>query len=146
MYVIYGGRSHLVIPSSGVTSTSPPSALPVQRRCLLGPRWHPYIWRQRFPSINGMTLGSLHSRKNSRLTSPTYTTLKLVQSISVFELYLRASYHLLPLLNTFHFPLRSALAEDHSKYLSPTLFLMGLSLDCPPSISTIATSVGSLHS
>src|SRR6266702_467345 len=102
MSVINGARLHSIYPSSGVTSISPPSVRPARLRYLLGPGWHPYIWRQIFPYFAGTMLGSVHSNKNSRLTSPTYATFALAQILSCFAGHLKHSLHLLPFSNTFH--------------------------------------------
>src|SRR6266571_5087836 len=147
MSVTTGVRLHSINPSSGVTSISPPSILPARPRSSLGRRWHPYIWRQGFPPVTGTMLDLVHSKKNSRRVSPTYTTLPLVQNTSTFARHSKDLYRLLPLSNTFRFPVRDTGTEqDLPKYLSLTLFSMAPPLDSLTSSSAIATSVGSHHS
>src|SRR6266702_1414183 len=146
MSVINGARLHSIYPSSGVTSISPPSVRPARLRYLLGPGWHPYIWRQGFPYIAGTVLGLVHSKMNSRLTSPIYATLTLAQNPFIFARHSKDSYHLLPLSNTFHCPMGNTGPEHYREYPSLTHSSTAPPLGSLGSNSATTTSVGSRRS
>ena len=54
-----------------------------------------------FHLFTGTMLSLAHSKKNSRITSPTYATLTLAQNTSSLTRHSTDSLHLLPLLNIF---------------------------------------------
>src|SRR6266702_6327886 len=147
MSVINGARLHSIYPSYGVTSISPPSVWPVRLRCSFGPSRHPYIWRYGSPSITGVVLDLVHSKKNSRHAPPTYATFPSAQNPSIFSGYSKDSYHLLPLSNTSRCSVRNIGTEPYgSNHPSLTLFSMVPPLGSLASNSRTATSIGSHRS
>jgi hypothetical protein len=109
----------------------------------------PYTWRQGFPAVTGTMLSLVHSKKNSRIASPTYATLPLGQNPSILTGHSKDSYHrdLLPLSNTFGCPvMKNPEPEHHGKYLSLTLFLTAPPQGSLASSCGSATSAGIHHS